>query len=324
MATSNVLKPQIINRWDKNFAYHSPNYTNSRIYYEFRHPFNPSEDDTASDVASDIFEAMAVESMGIVDKGLTDSNGRDMLAGPGRYVAVHKDGKWHTVNAYLYYWLSNSEVHFVCVYIDHLHDKNEHFYDKMAFPIDPRMTATDIEGANRIYKNADNTGWLFAHADADDHHDRVFTLKSVITSLFREYEDQALQKLLPLFIGGTSTEEKKREEYTLWKNLTDFRDHCIELCVDREKGLHIGQHIQEDKFHIQQMASLVIRQSVFTWKSKRDKAAAYASIDFFVRKILVDVNTVHNFETRWDRQSRLDAAAKAAKEAAESEGNENE
>ena len=86
-----------------------------------------------------------------------------------RYIAAHRDNEWVVARAVAY----KTNYYFI-----HLFDIDERAVDKIAFPVDPRMTRQDIEGATKIYENEDGTAWLFAHASAGNHHDHEINLIS--------------------------------------------------------------------------------------------------------------------------------------------------
>ena len=57
----------------------------------------------------------------------------------------------------------------------------------VAYPIDPRMTRADIDGATRIFANADNTGWLFGHSHEEHHKDHEILLMAGIDAVMQPY-----------------------------------------------------------------------------------------------------------------------------------------
>ena len=71
----------------------------------------------------------------------------------------------------------------------------------LAYPIDPRMIKSDIEGAKYIEPNADNTGWLFYHETVGERRDHELQLMAVIEGVFRpvfhQYGFDYMQDLSP-------------------------------------------------------------------------------------------------------------------------------
>ena len=71
------------------------------------------------------------------------------------------------------------------------------------YPIDPRMTAADVRGATRAYANETNDGWLFAHTDADHHHDHEHLLLSAVSEAFDEEERKLHKELMQAVYRST-------------------------------------------------------------------------------------------------------------------------
>ena len=72
-----------------------------------------------------------------------------------------------------------------------IHELRMVFY----YPIDPRLVEADARGAAIRYINEDNSGWLFAHCDADWMLDHERHLTSSVSDAFDE-EDRKLHKAL--------------------------------------------------------------------------------------------------------------------------------
>ena len=204
--------------------------------------------------------------------------------------------------------------------------------DSMAFPIDPRMTKGDIEGATKIFPNSTNDGWLFSHTDSDEHHDRMYELESVMVSMFQDVIDSKMQMTLAAVTSpprdtrpviGDSNTGTSRALYLQWNTLVEFRKECVKWVVAYEKLLHIGQHIQEGNFHINHQLVRAIEEAKKVWK--RDKATDLASISAEVAIVEARIKSLHRFETRWDKLARQEAEAKkAAAEASSDSGSESE
>lgn len=207
---------------------------------------------------------------------------------------------------------------------------------KVAYPIDPRMTKKDIEGANRIYKNADQTGWLFAHAETGHHHERVILLEAIMHTLFEDLIHDRLGDVLKAVIGhnnprpqiGTEllyTYNAQSGAFANYGNIIDFRKECIKWCSEVEKLLHIGQHIQEDDHALKHQLVRSIEQAKLIWKADTGKKRILAGIESQVNAIIARVETDHEIDTRWVKaKKRADAAAAAAAAAESSDDSETE
>ena len=102
-----------------------------------------------------------------------------IIPGTTHGVAVHsgratEDGKWH-VGRYDSFNTAR-DVHDWAIWIgvDLRLDG-----DQLAFPLDPRMTERDIEGASEAYLNEAGTAWLFRHSRAGIHHDTLHRARPV-------------------------------------------------------------------------------------------------------------------------------------------------
>lgn len=209
------------------------------------------------------------------------------------------------------------------------HFSGEH-REAYAFPIDPSMTKLDIEGATRIYKNADNTGWLFAHAETIHHHDRIIQLESVMYTLFEELSQEYLNNVLKAVIGHNNPRPEIGTEllynyssqsgsFANYDNLLEFRKECVKQCSEVEKLLHVGQHEQEDDYYLKHQLVRAINQAKKIWKADTDKSRSLATIEGKVNLIIARVETDHTIETRWDKAKRI-AAEAAARETSATEG----
>ena len=208
------------------------------------------------------------------------------------------------------------------------------YYNQIAFPVDPAMTRQDIEGATRIYTNSTNTGWLFAHAHAEDHHERVILLETIMHTLFEDLVHSKLEGVLKAVVGSDNPSPQIGTEllYTYnaqsgqlanYSNLIDFRKECIKWCSEVEKLLHIGQHVQENNHYLQHQLVRAIEQAKLIWNADTGKKSILASIASEVNAIIARVETDHEIETRWAKAKRI-ADAEAARKAAEAAANENE
>ena len=148
----------------------------------------------------------------------------------GRYAAVRANGKWKTVRAFANRWVAGSRITI------HLYDKDEVGVESLAFPIDSRMKQIDIDGASHIYKNDDNTGWLFSHASPGEHHDHEINLLSgidgIMQPMFRQYHVDV--------ITGANFEAKNRAA-NLFKLLSEFYGEVVGVARTNARAKYLGE-----------------------------------------------------------------------------------
>ena len=240
------------------------------------------------------------------------------------WCAVQHAGVWQAVqfNLSIRY---NTNLALYC------HDEeNERRWDFVAFPIDPAMTAKDINGATRIYANATNNGWLFAHTEVSDHHDRIIQLEAIMHTLFEDLVHDRLEDVLQAVIGHNNPSPKTGTEFLYtynaqsgslanYQNLVEFRKECVKWCSEVEKLLHVGQHVQEDDHTLKDQLVRAINQAKTVWNADKDKARILAGIASQVAAIIARVEADHEIETRWVKAAKAKAAADAAAAAANSD-----
>ena len=248
------------------------------------------------------------------------SDGR--VRGNKASIAMRVSGKWIVEEAFVSF--SKTRVTVECVkYIGR---------DAYAFPIDPRMTRMDIEGADRIFANSTNDGWLFGHSESDEHHDRAYQLESIMTTLFQDAIDVKMQQVMASIvnpsrsrpiIGDSGSGGTQRANYIHWDALVRFRKECVKWCLEFEKLLHIGKHIQESDLHIHHQLLRAINQAKRVWTLDQSKKDSLDTISADVTAITAKINTIHTFETRWEKAARREAEAKkAAAESSSDSGGE--
>ena len=181
----------------------------------------------------------------------------------------------------------------------------------IAFPIDPRMTRADIEGAKKIYPNADDTGWLFAHARPEDHHDRSLVVQAIVSAAFEKAVGDRLNEMFVLIVNDRSSSQQRGKliEYDAIKS---FREACIHWVREYEKALHVGEHIQEEGHHYHLVALKSITETKRHWVA--EKADDWSHVGGLVDKIIsvMQSGNAHSHETRWDKAKRLAEEAKKA------------
>ena len=167
----------------------------------------------------------------------------------------------------------------------------------IAYPIDPRMTRKDIEGATIAYANPDNTGWLFAHATREEHHDREVLTEAVLSAVFADEISDLQIQVIQLIVNQKST-SRQRGELTNYDALAQFRQDVMEYARARERTLHIGQHIQEPlEYPIHKMALKAIEGVKQIWQASKE--STLASIAGPVGRIQNRLQQRHGYQTRW-------------------------
>ena len=198
-------------------------------------------------------------------------------------------------------------------------DEPHEFRMQMYFPVDPRTTVTDWDGAIDAVANSDNDGWLPIPCHNQYMTDREIELRSGIVAAFQPEIDE----LSVHVIIGLGTESHQRPLGIPWESnqtrrtklqfLIDFRNKVIECAVAEARERHIGwYHQNPDKSHLHG----IIKGCVETVRDKPGES--WTTISSNIRDVLSSLQT-HEYETRWDRDSRLKKEA-AAKAAAEAEG----
>ena len=190
--------------------------------------------------------------------------------------------------------------------------------DKIAFPIDPRLTAKDINGATIIKPNASNTAWTFAHATKAEHTDRIWLASTAMSSVFDRVMEDRLQQSLASIINNPQTNQQ-RGVYLKWADMLDFKKDCTAYCVRFEKLLYLGQHKHQSGLNLRDMLLLCIKHVKQEWQKTDGK---FDDVAGDVNGIIAALEADHNWETRWEQEKRQKAEA-AAREA-ETASNENQ
>ena len=237
------------------------------------------------------------------------------------WVAIRSSGVWKVEDVELSF--GGGSLTIFCIAYNKPHDA-------YAYPIDPAMTRQDIEGATRIYENSDRTGWLFAHADTEHHHERVILLEAIMHTLFEDLVHDRLSSVLKAVVGhnnpsppiGTAllyNYNAQSGSLANYQTLLEFRKECVKWCAEVEKLLFLGQHVQESDHFLKHQLVRAIKQAKAVWKADTEgKARNLVSIESQINGIIARVETEHEIETRWVKAARIEAAKKAAA-AAESE-----
>lgn len=179
------------------------------------------------------------------------------------------------------------------------------------WPIDPRMTTSDVDGAIRAYANETNDGWLFAHTDEGTHHDYELILLGVVDGLFqplvRQYQVDAFSD-----VGSVATRGKHR-----FIALSSFYGEVVAKVREIARMVYLGQ--REQQAHpregwIDRDITNALATVKAAWIADSEKATAWAHIKTGVA-YLENSLIMPSVETRWARVARLAAEAKAKENA---------
>ena len=159
------------------------------------------------------------------------------------------------------------------------------------FPIDPRMTEEDIEGATLWYPNATNTGWLFGHCDRDFHLDYEYHLTSALNSTFaREKDlthDASDSALYSVLLNNTSdTRHEWGRKTRVLDNLRKFHAQT-ELELLKEHKAHPVGYYQRNPHaaHLHEPILRAIRKVETVWAEDTEQAIHWRDLKPVVARI---------------------------------------
>lgn len=237
-----------------------------------------------------------------------------IIPGTTHGVAVHsgratEDGKWH-VAQYQQFATAKDARDWV-IWIFFAVGQARQNGDQLAFPIDPRMTEKDIEGAAEAYLNETGTAWLFRHSRAGIHHDHLLAVRAAVVGLFQPLINGATVKM-----DATTNMATKATRRKLRDALIDYCDLVIEEADKAERKHPLGCYVQPadpDVGHVH----VAIRKGMTAAKAEWGKTPAllarYRVISALVAPLATSLASPHTPQTRWE----IAAAAEAAKKAAE-------
>ena len=218
-------------------------------------------------------------------------------------------GKWMVEESKItvYNYRNSDVLHYVAIEC-HLQQEPE----ACVFPIDPAITEIDINGAIGPYKNPTNTGWLFKHAEREDHHDREVLTEAIIVAVFEpEVADKNVRVLSAIVNGRQSNQQLG--ELNNYNTLIEFRKDVLKYAIAQERVMYIGQHVHlPDEHHLSKMALKAVNGVKQIWASTKSRELDGMSAE--LGRIISRLQHRHGYQTRWQKQ----AAAKK-KAAAESE-----
>ena len=170
--------------------------------------------------------------------------------------------------------------------------------DEVALGIDQRLKREDVDGATIIYQNAAGTGWLFAHATEEEHHDRILLGETAISVVFEELLMNRLIRMDVVDIAGRST-SNRRGELTILGHINSFRNDCMKMARYLEGQLYVGEHVKNPEDHyIYKMIEKAYALTVKKWKA--EKSAEYNQISDRIAPIEKRLKSRHSFKRRWE------------------------
>lgn len=193
------------------------------------------------------------------------------------------------------------------------HTYRDHFEQSMElyFPLDPRITVSDIEGATEAYLNDDGDGWLFRHTDEGTHHDYELTLLAAVGGIFKPLFNQyQVDAIL------AANDEAKTRANDLYVLLSKFYGQVFKEAKKRARAYHLGERHQTPHPEVGYLdaditASLETVEA--DWRTNHSEWLAKLSTPITYLKRQLNMPTP---ETRWAKKARIEAEKKAA----ESEG----
>lgn len=183
-----------------------------------------------------------------------------------------------------------------------VHETAMHIY----FPIDPRMTLEDIRGATIKYHNEAGDAWLFAHCDEDYMLDHEHKLEAAVDARFGREINEAQIK-----VNEATNATVKAQVVTTHSNLVAFCNDVTDAVHDEARTRHIGYYHQNPhEAHIHAVIARAIDTVTAKWQV--DMSTEYRTINTHVGRVLKTLTKQHVYETRWDREARIEAEKKAA------------
>ena len=200
------------------------------------------------------------------------------------------------------------------IWVEPLHSEVHERTVEMHFPIDPRITISDVEHATHAYANDDNTGWLFKHQGAGVHQDHLLDLRDKITSLFQAPIDKLDIK------QRTATNAPLAA--TLMDKLValhDYRADVISAAIAAEKRQPHGHYIRNrnnNLGHVHGAIQRALSTTKAAWASTPEGVVKYRMVSAQAVEIGAMMNVPFHPSTRWEIAERLAAKKKAEATAA--------
>ena len=189
------------------------------------------------------------------------------------------------------------------------------------YPLDPRTNETDWRGAILAKPNKTNTAWIPEHCDTDYMQDREVEIVSIIRTSFQPEIDE-LDYLVKIATDNKPRNwpigtpwENRTVRLLKWLYLTQFREEVVKQAIKDARERYIGWYHQNP--HLSHLHNIV-HDSITKVAHASSEKTSYIQIQENVRKTAASL-APHQYETRWDREARLERERKA-KEAETNEG----
>ena len=188
------------------------------------------------------------------------------------------------------------------------------------FPIDPAIRDIDIIGAKDLYPNPTNTGWLFKHAEREDHHDREVLTEAIIVAVFEPEVTDKNVRVLSAIVNGRQSNQQLGE-LNNYNTLIEFRKDVLKYAIAQERVMYIGQHVHvPDENHLSRMALKAVNGVKQIWASTKSSELDGMSAE--LNRIISRLQHRHGYQTRWAKAAAKKKAAASSESASDSESQE--
>ena len=233
-------------------------------------------------------------------------------------IAIKVNGKWvveENIISFNFTQVHGQGVDYTRMEQATIYCENHDNVELYAYPIDPSMKEIDIVGDSTEYPNPTNTGWLFKHAEREDHHDREVLTEAIIIAMFADYISDETINTLQKIINSTPSNQQKGALVKV-DTLVQFRQEVLAACKARERSLYIGQHVHHPyDYHLQKMALDAINYTKQIWQSTKEPDLA--SISYEVGQIIQRLQVRHGYLTRWDMEKKKKAQSASSSESSD-------
>lgn len=181
----------------------------------------------------------------------------------------------------------------------------------IAYPLDPNMTAEDIDGATELKGNAANDGWLFFHGTAARHQKHLIDVRKAVIAYFEPYVSAVdLKWKQALSVPATATQLLAKLEILL-----AYRADVV-AAADSFERLYVHGHFVRNPHpkvdHVHRALVAALSSVKLKWSADSAMVAKYRIIRDEVIAVTRELATPHVPETRAERAARLAAEKKAA------------
>lgn len=163
------------------------------------------------------------------------------------------------------------------------------------YPIDPRIIVKDVHEATIAFPNDDNTGWLFAHCDADFHIDLEKKVASDIEGEFADYIDNADTK------SREATGTAQQDQQNRRTSLIDFRMAVRDEAIEYIRTKYIGYfHQNPHEAHSYIPMRNAVQKISTAWQ--RNRSVEWGDVSADVSKILKGLSKPFDYKYRWENE----------------------